>query len=234
MEKELTEKGRCPIENLQERLKEIAQRIKLMESHLPKRIDATSTAKIPFKAIQYREGLIWRFTELSRCALTCYRDASLASALILTRASLETTAASWYLNKKVASVVQSGNVGDIDEFMMRLNFGNKTFHDSPDPINVLTFIKEIEKDFEGFSRRYDILSEYSHPNWAGTLLLFSKINKKKFWTDFGKNVRGTNNEKEIGTSTLITILEIFEHSYNQISDMMPEFRKICEHDLEKK
>lgn len=222
---------------IEQRLQEIARRIEMMESSLPKRIDPASIslkAKLPFKALDYREALLWRFVELCRCALDHFNEEDLAAATILTRAALETVAALWYLNRKIKSVIDTEIVGDVDNFLMRLLMGSKTDSAMPDPVNVLTFVERVNAEIDGFRQQYDELSEFSHPNWAGTSMLYSKPNFAKIWTDFGKNVGNLEGVKEVGTINLNIAMVMFEHSYNQISEMMPTFIQICERELESK
>ena len=209
----------------------------MIESSLPSRNDPASVslkAKIPFKALDYRETLIWRFVELCRCAFEHFNMDDLATAIILTRAALETVAALWYLNRKIKSVIDTKTVSDIDSFLMRLLMGSKTNSAMPDPVNVLTFVERVNKEIDGFRELYDELSEFSHPNWAGTGMLYSKQNFEKIWTDFGKKVRDLESVKEVGTINLHIAMEMFEHSYNEISKMMPTFVQICERELENK
>src|ERR1700730_14045454 len=89
---------------------EISGRLKLLESKLPKRIDAMAlsrTSKLPFKVLLYREALIWRVVELGWAALQCFERDTLVSAIVLVRAAVESSAALWYLHAKVATAVES-------------------------------------------------------------------------------------------------------------------------------
>src|SRR5437870_10275788 len=104
-------------ETLEELIDEIRARVELLEGSLPRRVDpmaVSPTAKLPFKALSYRETLIWRMDELGRSAFESFENNKLASAILLTRAAVETSAAVWYLCAKVDAAVQSGLVGDID------------------------------------------------------------------------------------------------------------------------
>ena len=59
------------MESVSDLMNEIRKRIELLESSLPRRLDAmavSETAKLPWKALFYREALIWRMAELSRSA----------------------------------------------------------------------------------------------------------------------------------------------------------------------
>ncbi len=215
-------------------LAEIRDRLARLEANLPRRVDpmaVSPTAKLPFKALSYREALIWRMAELGRSALDSFTNDNLASAILLTRATLETTAALWYLCAKVDSALTSGAVGDIDAYLMRLIMGSKTDTDMPQAINVLTFVDQANKDIEGFRHQYDILSEFAHTNWSGTTGLYSKVDLKRFWTDFGSDVRNNEGPRRIGVINLSVALGMFERSYNRLADIMPAFISLCESQL---
>jgi hypothetical protein len=215
-------------ESTEDLMIEIRGRIEALESSLPKRVDALiSPSRLPFKALIYRAALIWRMAELSRGAFENFEKDRLALALLDTRAAVETAAALWYLYGKLKAVVAAGDPGDIDTHLMRLVMGTRDDPELPAPINVLTFVDRVEKDAEGFRHQYDILSEFSHPNWAGTALLYSRHDQANLWTDFGANIRGVGEEKSIGAANLSVALMFFEHCYNRIADILPQFVELC-------
>ena len=221
-------------ESLEALLSEIRGRLNILESNLPRRLDAMAvspTAKLPFKALSYRESLIWRMTELGRSAFESFETDKLASAILLTRAAVETSAALWYLCAKVDAALKAGLVGEIDDFLMRLIMGSKTDPEMPQALNVLTFVDHANKDIEGFRHQYDILSEFSHTNWAGTTGLYSRVDQRSFWTDFGSDTRGNEGPKHVGIINLSVALGMFESSYNHLGDIMPDFIALCESQL---
>jgi hypothetical protein len=214
-------------------LNEIRERLELLESSLPSRVDAMAvspTAKLPFKALCFRETLIWRMTELSRSAFESFENNKIASAILLTRGAVETSAALWYLCGKIEATTQSGVVGNIDDYLMRLVVGSKTDPVVPNPIHVMDFIRRVDKDVDGFLHQYDSLSEFAHPNWAGTTLLYSKDDPTNLWTDFGANF-DNENSKHIGVVNLSVALMFFERSYNRICALIPGFITLCESQL---
>lgn len=209
---------------------EIRGRVELLESSLPRRVDGyalSPDSKLPMKAMLYREVLIWRMAELSRGAMENLETENLSVAVILIRAAVETTAALWYLRAKLDDAVKNQSKGDIDDFLMKLLMGSKTVPELPQAINVLTFVDRVNKDIDGFRERYDNLSEFAHPNWAGTSLLYSKPDKKNLWTDFDKNIRGLNSTRQAGALNLSVALMLFERTYQEIGDLVPEFVKVC-------
>jgi hypothetical protein len=230
------------MENSKESLMdEIRGRLELLESNLPERVAAMAvspTSKHPYKALVYRESLIWRMVELARAAFESFERDRLVAAIVLTRAAVETSAALWYLCAKITAAVESNTVGDIDDHLMKLVTGTATsaaITDEsttdvivPRPVRVGTFLSAVEKDIPGFSHQYGILCEYAHPNWAGTVLLYAKHDPEKRLTDFGQNMRKRENTKGIGVRNLSVALGMFETSYNRIFDLMPAFTKLCE------
>jgi hypothetical protein len=117
---------------------------------------------------------------------------------------------------------------------MKLLVGSKNEKDFPTAINVLTFVDEMNKSIAGFREQYDKLSEFAHPNWAGTTGLYSMPNKEEFCTDFGSGLNHCAAVQIIGAITLNLCLMAFVDAYNSIADMMPEFVRICESELQKK
>jgi hypothetical protein len=169
--------------------------------------------------------------ELGRSAFESFENSKLASAILLTRAAVETSAALWYLCAKVDVAVKSGTVGDIDDHLMKLTMGNKTNSAMPNPINVMNFVDCVGKDIIGFRDGYNALSEFAHPNRAGTALLYSKPDPSNFRADFGSNIRAGDSTRETGVLNLSVALMIFERSYNRIADLMPTFITLCESQL---
>jgi hypothetical protein len=212
-------------------IREILDRI---EASLPQRVDAawvSATAKIPFKVLVYRETLIWRVLELGRSALQGFETNKIASAIILTRAALETSAALWYLGAKLDGVIQAETLGDIDDKVMRLMFGSRVYPELGDAINVLTFIDKMDKEVPGLRRSYDRLSEYAHPNWAGAGLLYSREDPHNLSTEFGTNIRCDESSKEVGVASLMGALLAFEVCYNRLADILRVFIELCEKGL---
>lgn len=221
---------------IEEWTRETAERLARLDRSLPRRMNpvAMSKSKIPFKADAYRETLIWRVTQLGHCALENFLREWIAAAVLLTRATVETTAALWYVRKKVSAAVESNDLGKIDADLMRLQFGSKQWEEFPTAINVLTFVDTVDKDIEGFRKQYDALSEIAHPNYAGTTGLFSTMDREKILIDFGHNSQYTFNATLSGMANLSTALLVFEHCYNKMAELMPAFVALCELDLEQR
>ena len=183
----------------QDLLDEANSRVDLLANSLPDMVDPANisfSAKIPYKILAYREALIWRTEELARCAVTLYRQENHLSAIILSRCVTESAASAWYLMESVEQQVLNGLENNFDsEVAMRLLMGDKTNHDLPDPVHVLKTIRRADKTVPGVLSSYNALSEFAHPNWSGTSLLFTQIDREILRTRLGKyprDIEGSN------------------------------------------
>src|SRR5262245_21681741 len=159
---------------LTELLDEAKARVSLLTQSLPRVADPASvsiTAKTPWKALVFRETLIWRTEELARVACDLYPTGQLAAALTLTRSCVEGVAACWYLSELLQKVVDRRDVAGLYDKLLRLIMGSKNGVTDIVAINVLTFIDVVDGKAPGFRKAYDSLCEYAHPNWSGTALL---------------------------------------------------------------
>src|SRR6266849_863961 len=219
---------------------EIRRNLELLESNLSKQVDGwalSQMSKLPFKVLGYREALAWRMAELGRAAFEEFEKDRLAAAIVLTRAAVETSAALWYLCGKVEASVESAEAEDIDDYLMKMSMGIATDPPTdpstgeavtPRPIRVDKFLDRVEKDITGFKRQYGYLSEYAHPNSAGTVFLYSKFDKENAVADFGQNIQKLDAPKVTGVNNLSVALLMFERSYNHVADLIPDFTKLCE------
>jgi hypothetical protein len=216
-------------ESLDAIMTEIRGRLEIIDQSLPIRADAilSPDSKLPSKALRYRETLIWRMAELSRGAFDNFEKNKTACAILLTRAAVETSAGLWFLNAKLEAAVKAKAVGDLDNYLSKLVMGSRSDSALPEALNVLKFVDRVEKDVEGFRHQYEILSEFAHPNWAGTVLLYSNTDYINLSTDFGNSIRGMDAPKRIGIINLSVALMIFEQSYNSVADLMPAFIELC-------
>lgn len=156
------------------------------------------------------------------------------SAIVLTRASVETSAALWHLCGKIEKAVQINTVDGIGDYLTKLRLGQGkgiAESDIPKAVHVNDFIRSVNKDCDGFLHQYDVLSEYTHPNWSGTTMLYSKPDHENRVAEFGRNLRGGDSAKGIGVTNLSVALMFFERSYKRVAGLIPAFTKLCESQL---
>ena len=215
---------------------EIRGRLDRLEASLVERLDARdlgTRSQLPFYALYCRETWMWRVVELGRDAFDCFKKEDFVSAMVLTRAAMETTAALWTLRGKLDKTLKLGrvNLSQLGTYLAQLRVGQGTGiaqPDDPKAVHVNDFIRAVEEDCDGFGRQYDRLSEFVHPNWSGTTGLYSRFDHDEGLAEFGRNIRGGEGIKGIGLTNLSVALLFFEDSYNRLADLMPAFIKLCE------
>ena len=225
-------------ERLAPLMDEIRKTLAMLESSLPERLDPTAISpisKLPFKALLYRESLIWRMAELCGGALENFKEERFVSGILLTRAAVETTAALCYLCGNIAAAVESGAVGELDDYLMNLMMGAAAAApaatpepkdgETSRPLRIDAFLKQADQEVEGFSFEYGMLAKYVSPDRAGTTLVYSKQDAEKQVTLFGPNLRISDKTWLAALGTLAGALKIFVGSYNRISELIPALER---------
>jgi hypothetical protein len=220
--------------SLDEYKAEIARYLDAFARSLPAQINAPgiSRVKLPGIATWSRETLLWRFTGLAQDALEKLSQNRLISAMLLTRAAVETTAALWYLEAKIKRALASSDLAELDEKLKRLVFGHKDppvqADGLPTAINVATFLEHVEKEIPGYMGQYAALCEYSHPNYLGAAGIFSQPHKETGLIDLGSNVRGLQTHDMSCAANLSGAVIMFHYSYAAIGDALPALVEVCE------
>ena|GEM_PF-902338 len=200
------------------------------KSNLPNRVDPASltwTSKIPWKAVNLRETLLYRITELAESAIDLYEKKNrMISAFIITRAVHETTALFYSFYTKLKQITGEQSLGDFDDFLMKLLFGFKNDKEFPTAINILNAVDKLNKQIDSFRYIYDRLSEFCHPNYSGVFGAYAKINKETGWVDFGTDVEKMS--PMIGLHPLVASLNVFKYYYNESTELIPTLIEICE------
>jgi hypothetical protein len=205
---------------------------RLIQNRIVKRIDIASvstTAKIPFKALELRESLYYRITELSGVAIGLHRQCKITSAIIITRSLFESVALCYYVYKQLKKVVDTGDLGEIDEILMRAACGRPSSHLKPFKPSII--IDELEKEFKGAKSRYAFMCEFTHTNWMGCEGAYTNTNYNEYYVEFSDTYEHIS--PNTGLNELLMCLTIFEHYYNKMADLLPKLTEICEADIEK-
>ena len=119
-------------------------------------------------------------------------------------------------------------ISEIDQQLVKLLMGSRIDTDIfPPAENVMKFVDRVDEKIPGFRQQYDRLSEFAHPNWSGTALLFSKREEGGI-ANFGENMRSEENVILLGLHDLVVVLDVFQLSYDRVGELMPEFVRLCE------
>jgi hypothetical protein len=192
---------------------------------LPERIEIAAlplNSKIPFKAVSLRELLFHRGAALASSAVGLYEANNTVSAIVLTRALMETVAVLVDLQARLDSFLVSKDEQNFDAFLMKSIFANRYEdegkRDDYFTSSILSSIDRFDKKVSGFRATYDALSEYSHPNWSGLLGSFGSIDQKNFIIEFGPRPAGK--AQETGVIALAATLDILQMYYDEMPDSL--------------
>jgi hypothetical protein len=219
-------------------LDRIKEHLDKMVKILPSSIDVleisdnpaiSDKTRVPFMMAAYRAALIWRIRELTQCAYDLIIRNEAGASAILIRSLLETIAAIWYLKK----LVKKGYSIDTKEKISKLLLGEKYKDATIEAENVLKFIDKMEKDVAGTKAIYNHLSEITHPNLAGTFLLYSDIDSENKIISFRKDHKIYGSVRKIVTKMLLALLVGFEEAYDGLTNSLPEFIRQYEDGFEK-
>jgi hypothetical protein len=212
---------------------EIETHLTWLRESLPGRVvgpELSARSKVPFKAVSCRAVLGWRALELSEATLDSLAAGRVLSSAVLTRAAIETVAGVWYLSRRLHRAVAENSLGNIDERLMRLLVGSKINSEMRNPVHINDFIACAEQEVPGFEAHYNRLSEFAHPNWAGTMYLFSQPEPEERAMRFGPNVRGFDSATIQCLTGLSGALLMLRAAYDEITAVIPQFAAICESD----
>jgi len=216
-------------------LESATQQFEELRLALVREVDPASIStisKIPFKILLARETLLYRAVDLGEASCMCFKENNIVSGACLSRAFQETIAVLFYVNRKSKKAILDKDLHHLDEYTMKVLMGSKDDKSRPDPVNILTMIDRIDKEIPKFRAIYDKLSEIAHPNWHGTLGIYSSRDKERLMTTLGTNIRLENITRGQGVSALIAGLEVLVFVYDEFAKFLPQLIQICENDIE--
>lgn len=214
----MSDEGR-PWSNSLDEARQFSQRL---SASLPDKIEIAAIgtlSKAPFQLLTVREAIFWRTEELARNACDALDKEDFAVAALITRAVAESAAMVWYL-LEILEQRSNYTPSSLNDKLMRMFAGSKTWSDAPQAINVMTFVERMDTTIEGFAAGYASLSEYAHPNWIGVSGLYSKIDRENYTVYFGRSFKSERAGNQL-SHALVGALLAFELGYNQIADIMP-------------
>ena len=222
--------------DIDELLKEAKTEVQLLAQVRPKVIDTASfntTSRLPYKLFAFRESLLWRTESFARNAYELFVHRDIGPAVLLTRAVAENGAANWYLMETLLNTSEDTNFDELNHTINRLLIGTRTGDSMPKAVNVLTMLKKASKTFPKFYNCYEALSEYAHPNWSGTVGLYSEIDFEKDVTLFGQSDVSIKKGSLVGLNSLVASVGLYMHSYNKTADYLEKFIAVCESNIHK-
>lgn len=182
-------------------------------------IDAfTQKSKLPFKAVSIRELSIHRIAAIANVAVNLLEKEHIVPGVILTRAVVETTAIIFVLCEWLDQFNTDHDVDKLDNVLMNCMLGSRNNTGPRTAVSIISHIEKVDRVVTGFKSGYESLCEYTHPNWAGTLGTYGKINKSDLELILGQNDR--RNGKVIGASNLVSALDLYILYYMKSGELI--------------
>jgi hypothetical protein len=187
--------------------------------------------KPTFDADYYRESVLYRFIELTESAYLLYKSNLLVGAVVSARAAQETLAVAWFVNSKLEHLTKTKDLSHFSEIMRRLIVGWSNDEEFPEKINVFKCIDSVDKTMEGkFRRHYEMLCEYSHPNYNGTFGAYGAPNHETLEVTLGNYPRSSETLKSHIESTLIICVSLLDSIQEKYEAVINSALDVC-HEL---
>lgn len=180
-----------------------------------------------FELEYFKESVLYRFIDLAEATYILLDVGNYLGAITTVRSLQETSSVMWYINELCQYAIANKELTHFTKRMHSLIVGWKNDDEFPNPPNVLTLIDKVDKTISGYRKHYDILSEYAHPNWHGTMGLFAKTGGKKLKVEFGRYIKGKNILIQHIKNALIISIDLLTYIESQYETIVKDFMDIC-------
>lgn len=176
-----------------------------------------------YQVVYLRDTLAHRIRDLSEKAVPLFESNQLIPAFLVTRALLETVALLYDLHKKILSAIDRQEITQLDEWLKRVSLGRKNVETTITPPNILNALDSMDTEYAGVREMYDQLSEFCHPNFAGVLASYSRLN------DTGNMLLlGPHDEPPmpLGSTPYLIALKLAVHYYDKIDHNLDAIKRL--------
>ena len=170
--------------------------------------------KAPFRSLTLRETVAWRTQDLLEQSLLLFDSGHILGARIILRSAFESVAMLIYLNQLTRKVLE-GQL-DFHEFSAKtttLLLGSRDNKTPYKSLNIMTILEKCNRKYPGIIELYAALSESAHPNYEGTCIGYSDINRKQFITTFSNKWQSMYGDSHIQNMELC--IRLFYAEYNE-------------------
>lgn len=141
--------------------------------------DGAMLPKIVWKIDGYIYATLDRALNLGTICCELWGKEESTAAILLARSVMETVANIYIFYRDLKKIVLEGvPLNEIDDFCMQYSFASRDIPGLPTAVNIMTQLKNIEKDIPHFKDIYDSLSEVCHPNYWGVIRGYGKLDKE--------------------------------------------------------
>jgi hypothetical protein len=181
----------------------------------------------------YRESVFHRLIDLFESTYSLYNSGQFLGSMVLARSVQETLSVLNFVNTILEKLVKSKDLSKFIERTNRLILGYCGDDEFPEKINIMDCIDSVDKNLrlEGkFRQHYNLLSEYAHPNNAGTFSAYGQTNLEFIKVNVGPNKKSMLRMKKHIESTLmicITLLDTIQKGYEPVINGALEYCIEC-------
>lgn len=139
----------------------------------------------------------------------------------------------WQRVEIVLTSPSKPNLEVLDDDVMRLLMGSRDT-DRGAPLqakHILTVIDHVSKSFKQARKRYDGLSEFAHPNYAGMLDIYQRPNNRRQRTVFINSWKENLGRVPLLMAGVLESLTIINFALEQFKDRFPDFVQLCEEEI---
>ncbi len=177
-------------EQLSSEIRDLIQSLRLNLVNHFDGIESTTRQRLLRLYEVWRQVNLRRTIDIADGALCFFEQQRLVPACTLTRSLVETTGIQYYIYKKLIFHTENADHQSIHKLFMSAVFGRRDKEWPQSPIQVLTAIDHLNREFPGSRSEYDRLCEYAHPNLAGGYGTYARTEGDRLETHFGHNPRG--------------------------------------------
>ena len=165
----------------------------------------------------YMQYVLHRSLNLLDGICVAWNNETPVISLILCRTLQENIAVAYDMIVKIHNFIDNENFDKIRELIKNRTCGGRDFPEMPKITNFMTAIDKTDKSFKGFKHCYELLSEYSHPNYLGMEYLYGNLDKSKmkFTITHKQGMNETNLQLII--DSIIPCLIILEVTFEEMT-----------------
>lgn len=176
-----------------------------------------------YQVVYLRDALAHRIRDLSEKTVPLFESNQLIPAFLVTRALLETVSLLYELHKKVVSAIDRKEVRQLDEWLERATLGRRNVDTKITAPNILSALDSMNTEYAGVREMYDQLSEFCHPNFAGVIASYSRLNDTESMLLLGPH---DEPPMPLGSTPYLIALKLAVHYYDKIDRNLDAIKRL--------
>lgn len=155
----------------------------------------------------------WRAQDLLQQSLVLFDVGHVLGARILLRSAFETVSVLIYLNQETRKVLSGAlNFHDFSEKTATLLLGSRDESTPYKSLNIVTILEKVDSRYPGIAKLYAALSESAHPNYEGTSVGYSDVDRTQHVVHFSNRWRALFGERHVAEIEMCIL--VFHAEYN--------------------